>query len=301
MEASVVNFAVDRSKVLIINGGTFGQRWVDLCTVYSVEFHEIRLEPGQVLAVDELEKILEEGHFSALFATAHETSTGFLLDVQRIGELTRRHKVLFVVDGISSILADQFLMDEWGVDVAVLSSQKALALPPGLSFVAVGNSSLEKLEASKCRSLYFDLGNYLKNQQRGQLPYTPAIGLMSQLHERLRNIKEQTLPHLVLQHKQRAEFFREGLRSLPLQMVAGRNSNAMTALMSDKFDALEIVSELSRKYQMVVAPNTGMLQHKVFRVAHMGAQTFDDLSDLLSALKECLSVPAGAMKSRGTI
>ncbi|MDZ4837534.1 MAG: alanine--glyoxylate aminotransferase family protein [Candidatus Melainabacteria bacterium] len=295
MEATVVNFVDSASKVLIINCGTFGQRWIDLCDVYSISYEEFRLEPGQSLDMDELQMRLKEGRFSTLFATAHETSTGFLSDIERIGKLTRQYKVLYVVDGISSILADQFLMDEWNVDVAVLSSQKALALPPGLSFVAVGERAREKLVGKKCRSLYFDLENYFRNQERGQLPYTPAICLMRQLHERLRNVKEQTLPQIIQQHKDRADFFRDGLKSLPLQMVTVQKSNAMTALSSDKFDALKIVSELDKTYQMTVAPNTGELRHRVFRVAHMGAQTLEDLSSLLSALDECLSNPATSM------
>ncbi len=299
MEATVVNFQSKADKVLIINGGTFGQRWIDLCSAYCIAHEEIRLASGQAPEMHELEKQLSSGNFSTLFATAHETSTGFLLDVKQIGKLARQHNVLFVVDGISSILADEFLMDEWNVDVSVLSSQKALALPPGLSFVAVGERGLDKLKTMKCHSLYFDLQNYFKNQERGQLPYTPAICLLSQLHERLRNIKEQSLSQTVQQHKHRADFFRAGLKDLPLRMVSERRSNAMTALSVESLDALEIVNELNTKYQMTVAPNTGELRHSVFRVAHMGAQTLDDLSSLLSALTECLKIPITSMRSRG--
>ncbi len=286
MEAAAINFLDVSTKVLVVNGGTFGQRWSDLCTVHSIPFEELCVPPGADIDLSQLESILLKGRFSALLINAHETSTGHLYDIEAIGKIVRTHGCLFVVDAISSICADPFTMDAWGVDVCILSSQKALALPPGLSFVALNRRSVALLEKRKPKSLYFNLKDYLANQLRGQSPYTPAIGLMLQLHQRLADIQSQTLPVLVAQHKQRAEHFRHAIQDLAFAVFPSRCSNAMTALACEGMDAGQVVERLRDHYRIIVAPGAGSLKSKTIRVAHMGAQNPNDVGFLTQALAE---------------
>lgn len=285
MEAAVLNFLSASDKVLIINGGTFGQRWCDLCDVHSVPYQEYPVPLGGDIDPTHLDTLLADHSFTALLVNAHETSTGHLYDVQGMGDTARRHDVFFIVDAIASICADPFFMDEWHVDVALLSSQKALALPPGLSFVAMNQRAIERLATRRAPTLYFNLGDYLANQKRGQLPYTPAIGLMMQLHQRLHDIQQQTLSALVRTHRERAASFRQSLDGLPFKVFPFRPSNAMTALTCDGLDASRVVEELRARHHIVVAPNSGALKAKVFRIAHMGAQTDEDLKALVTALR----------------
>ena len=224
MEASVLNFLDARDKALVINGGTFGQRWCDLCDVHSISYDEIKVPLGADVDLSQLSDLLLDNQYTALLVNAHETSTGHLFDIQAIGRIARRHRVLFIVDAISTICADQFSMDDWYVDVAILSSHKALALPPGLSFVAMNERATARLVKGPPKSLYFNLNDYLANQQRGQLPYTPAIGLMVQLHQRLKDIRQETLPALVLRHEQRAESFRHAIKDLAFEVLPLRSS-----------------------------------------------------------------------------
>ena len=132
MEATVLNFLDTSDRALIVNGGTFGQRWCDLCDTHSIAYDEIVVPIGTDLDLSDLAGQLSDNRYSALLINAHETSIGHLYDIEAIGQLAHRHDVFFIVDAISSICADQFAMDRWHVDVAILSSQKALALPPGL-------------------------------------------------------------------------------------------------------------------------------------------------------------------------
>lgn len=288
MEAAVFNFVGTADRALVINGGTFGQRWVDLCRTFEIPHDELPLAHGVDLEMARLETALASGQYTALLINAHETSTGHLYDIETIGALARRHNVFFIVDAISSVCADPFAMDDWNVDVAILGSQKALALPPGLSFVAMGERALARLESDQSRpkSLYFNLRSYLQNQQRGQLPFTPAIGVMLQLHARLKDIQEQTLPALILQHQQRAESFRQAVRSLNFDIFPARSSNAMTALSCRNLDASEVAAELSDRYHLIVAPSGGELKSKVIRISHMGDQDPADVRRLVSALGE---------------
>ena len=285
MEAAVINFLSASDKVLIINGGTFGQRWCDLCDVHSVSYQEYPVPLGGDVDPTHLDALLADHSFTALLVNAHETSTGHLYDVQGMGDIARRHHLFFIVDAIGSICADPFFMDEWHVDVTLLSSQKALALPPGLSFVAMNQRAVERLATRRARTLYLSLSDYLTNQKRGQLPYTPAIGLMMQLQQRLMDIQKQTLPALLRTHEQRAASFRRSLDGLPFKIFPFRPSNAMTALACDGLDASRVVEELRARHDIVVAPNSGALKAKVFRVGHMGAQTDEDLKALVTALR----------------
>ncbi len=291
MEASVLNFLDSTDKALIINGGTFGQRWCALCDIHSISYDEYAVPLGAAVDLEQLDDLLANHQYTALLVNAHETSTGHLYDIQSMGDIARRHEIFFIVDAISTLCADPFFMDKWHVDVAILSSQKALALPPGLSFVAMNHRGITRLNGGTPNSLYFNLKDYLTNQERGQLPYTPAIGLMMQLHQRLLDIRQQTLPALVEVHKQRAESFRRGLGDLPFDILPARSSNAMTALSCIGLDAYAVVEELRIRYNIIAAPNSGHLKSKVFRIAHMGAQEDADVTSLITALKS-IAVPS---------
>lgn len=286
MEAAVLNFLDDSDQVLVINGGTFGQRWSDLCRVHAINHTEMKLGAGQDVDLDHLSDVLAGGKFTALLINAHETSTGQLYDIEAIGALAGRHGLLFVVDAISSICADEFRMDAWGVDVTILSSQKALALPPGLSFVAMSARAQARLRDIQPKSLYFNLQDYLDNQERGQLPYTPAIGILLQLHQRLSDIKTRTLPQIIAQHSVRACHFRKSLEVFGLSTLPKHQSNAISSVLCKKNDAFEIVQRLRGRYGIETAPSGGALKHKIFRVSHMGAQNESDMGALLFALKD---------------
>lgn len=289
MEAAVLNFLDTSDNVLIVNGGTFGQRWCNLCDIHRVPFKELTLDAGGNVDLEQLPQRLSSEKFTAILISAHETSTGQLYDIESISQIARNFGLFTIVDAISTICADQFLMDKWCIDVTILSSQKALALPPGLSFVAMNTRALTRLKEAKPKTLYLNLQDYLTNQERGQLPYTPAIGLLLQLQQRLLDIKATTLSEIILQHKKRADAFRHGIRGCPLRIFSARQSNAMTALWCTDSNAIEIVQMLRGIYDIEVTPNGGSLAHNVFRVSHMGTQSDLDITELINRLKAVIS------------
>ncbi|MBL4574783.1 MAG: alanine--glyoxylate aminotransferase family protein [Opitutaceae bacterium] len=285
MEAAVLNLLDSSDKALVINGGTFGKRWCDLCTVHSIAFEEIELAPGCDLDLLQLKKTLSAGDFTALLINAHETSTGHLYDIESIGKIAKQYNLLFIVDAISTIGADPFFMDKWSVDVAILSSQKALALPPGLAFVALAQRALDRLAERKPKTLYLNLQNYLENQTRGQLPYTPAIGLLVQLHQRLYDIRSVGLENMCIDHENRAFAFREAVKNLPFRALPDRLSNALTALVCETIKAFELVGELREEYGIEAAPSGGGLKDTLFRVSHMGDQDEAEIKELIVGLE----------------
>lgn len=289
MEASILNFIHQKDHVLIINGGTFGQRWVDLCAHHKIPYTEMCLAPGASLSIDLLDQQLSSGQYRTLLLNSHETSTGQLYDTKSIGELTHRYGVFFIVDAISTICADPFLMDDWYVDVAILSSQKGLALPPGLSFLALNETAKQRLQSQASRSFYFDIKDYLDNQKRGQMPFTPVIGHFLMLHEQLKWIKEIGMTAVIARHSKLAEYFRESVVNLPFSFVPHTPSNALSALKVEKdINAFELTKSLASKYNCVVAPNGGSLKDSVFRVSHLGQQTTEDIDFLVGAIESIL-------------
>jgi aspartate aminotransferase-like enzyme len=213
-----------------------------------------------------------------------------IYDTKAIGELTQKYGVFFVVDAISTICADIFMMDKWHVDVSLLSSQKALALPPGLSFLALNKKAKLKLETKTCQSYYFDIKVYLANQSRGQMPFTPVIGHFMMLQERLKDIKLHGIDFFVSRHSKLAEFFRKGLQGLPLSFLPNSPSNALTAISCpEDIDAFDLVKRLAAGFNCFVAPNGGDLKHRVFRVSHLGEQNKTDIDFLINALKDTLN------------
>ena len=290
MEAVIFNFLDQSDKVLIVNGGGFGQRWVDLCIQHKIPFEQIILDPGQPISLEALDYRLSSQGYSTLLINAHETSTGLIYDTKAIGKLTQKYGVFFVVDAISTICADIFMMDEWHVDVSLLSTQKALALPPGLSFLALNKKAKLRLETKTCQSYYFDIKVYLANQSRGQMPFTPVIGHFMMLQERLKDIKLHGIDFFVSRHSKLAEFFRKGLQGLPLSFLPNSPSNALTAISCPTdIDAFDLVKRLEAGFNCFVADNGGDLKHRVFRVSHLGEQNKTDIDFLINALKDTLN------------
>ena len=295
MEAAILGFLNSSDKALIINGGTFGQRWATLCQRLSIPYEEMKLDCGKNPSAEAIENSLRDLSCNVLLMNAHETATGVLSDIATIGEVARRRGVFFVVDAISSVCADTFLMDEWSVDVAILSSQKALALPPGISFIAFNRKAKTRLSSNKPKSLYFDLLDYLENQKRGQMPFTPAISLFIMLHRRLQDIAKAGLETIISRHQALADYFRSHLAEFPFKILPDRSSNAMTALLCDEtLDASRMVSLLEREDGIFIAPSGGELKNKVFRVSHMGEQAPEDIDFLIQSLRRVVPEASAA-------
>lgn len=294
MEAAVVSLFQPAERVVVINGGGFGERWVQIAGVHGLAVDEIRLEPGRDLPLERLRKSLTPG-VAGVLLNAHETTTGQLFDVKGIGALARAAGALFVVDAISSICCDEYAMDDWGVDATIFSSQKGLALPPGMSFLALSARAAKICRRGPKRSYYFHLADYLDNGRRGQAPFTIAAGIMLQLQARLAEIAASGVERQVAEHGRRARHFRSAILDLPVALVAERPSNAVTALRLTRpqDDASAIVQRLDCEHHLYVASNPEPLKSTVFRVGHMGDQSLADLDTLTAALRQVFqSAPA---------
>ena len=286
MEAAVMNVFTPADKVLLVNGGSFGQRFHELCEIHQIPFEEIKLDTGKALRAEHLAPYENKG-FTGFLVNIHETSTGVRYNPALIADFCRRNGLFLVVDAISSFLADEFCMGDWGVDVMITGSQKALACPPGISVMVLSPKAVERIEHNQVRSLYFDLKGALKNGERGQTPFTPAVGTLLQIHARLEEIdKMGGVEKETEKIAGLAEFFRSQIADLPLDICSEAMSNAVTPLMTRGCSAHEIFTILKDEYGIWVCPNGGEYKDKIFRVGHIGELTAEDYQVLVDALRD---------------
>ena len=282
MDASVSNLLDEKDNVLVINGGSFGARFAELCSYYGIPHTDYVIPFGKAFDREEFEKYSGRG-FTALLVNACDTGTGQLYDLDYLGEFCAREDMLLIVDAVSAYLADPIDMERQHIDVLFTASQKALALSPGVSLIALGEKALKRLGRGR-HAYYLDFGDYIENQKRGQPPFTSAVGTMLALHQRLEAIRRQGIDEAVAQHRRRAAFFRGELRALPVTVPDIPLSNCCTPIVFPEGNAMEVYEALVSKYDIVLTPSGGGLRDKQLRVGHLGNLTIEDLADLIEKL-----------------
>ena len=288
MEAAVINTLTRNDRVLVVNGGSFGQRFVDILSVHKIEYTEIKLNVGQALKKEMLDNYNNCG-YTAFAVNVGETSTGVHYDMDIIGDFCKKNGIFLIVDAISSFLADDFDMDKYGADIMITGSQKALACPPGISIIALSPKALERVNESEAECFYLNLKSALKDGERGQTPFTPAVGILLQINARLRSIdKSGGASFEIAKIAARAEYFRNAVKELPFTVPSESMSNAVTPLHPLNVSANDIFLTLKDEYGIWVCPNGGALKDEIFRVGHIGELSFEDYDKLLDALKDML-------------
>lgn len=287
MEAVVSCSLSNKDRVLIINGGTFGARFTHLCRLYHIPYDTIDVPFSESLTPEQLETI-DGSRYTALLVNIHETSTGQLYSIELLSAFAKKYGLYFIVDAISSFGADPYQMDQYGIDCTILSSQKALALSPGISMIAMQESFYkEMVEPKEDHQLYLSIKEHVKNMERGQTPNTPAVGILLELQDRLRRIEEQGIDVMCEETASRAAYFREQMKKLGIQVPEYPLSNALTPILLPD-QAVSVYEKLKDKYGIYVTPSGGDLKNQLLRVGHLGNQSLDDYEELLLRLKECV-------------
>ena len=286
METAIMNTLTPNDKALVVNGGSFGHRFVELLELHHVAYTEIKLEHGKALKPEHLAPYEGQG-YTAFLVNKHETSTGVHYDMNLISNFCKRNQLFLIVDCISTFLADPFDMKELGADIMITGSQKALACPPGISVMVLSSKAINRVNNTKCVCQYFDLKIALKNMERGQTPWTPAVGILRQINARLKEIDANGgVEGEIARIGALATYFRDKIKGLPFEIVSESLSNAVTPLHPTTASAYDIFLKIKDEYGMWVFPNGGDMKDIVFRVGHIGALTSDDYDKLIAAFKE---------------
>lgn len=286
METAIMNSLTPNDKALVVNGGSFGHRFVELLELHHVPYTEIKLEHGKALKAEHLTPYEGQG-YTAFLVNKHETSTGVHYDMNLISEFCKRNQLFLIVDCISTFLADPFDMKELGADIMITGSQKALACPPGISVMVLSPNAINRVYNTKCVCQYFDLKIALRNMERGQTPWTPAVGILRQINARLKEIDANGgVEGEIARISALATYFREKIKNLPFEIVSESLSNTVTPLHPTTASAYDIFLKIKNEYGMWICPNGGDMKDTIFRVGHIGALKKEDYDRLIVAFED---------------
>ena len=291
-EAAVRNLA--KEKVLACVNGAFGARWAEVARTNGKKVTTLEAEWGQPIRPEQLAEALKQDHYEILTVVHNETSVGLENPVKDIAAVV--HEVspdtLVCVDAVSSLGGAKLEMDAWGLDMVLTSSQKCLALPPGLALGAVSDRALERAKEVPYRGWYFDFLRLEKHRLKDSTPATPAVSLVYALDRQLDRILAEGLENRFARHEAMARRVRSWAleRGFGLFAAEGYRSKTVTTIRNDRGLDINALNQWLLQRNMRIANGYGPLKGKTFRIAHMGELQMTDIETLLAALDEYLGI-----------
>jgi aspartate aminotransferase-like enzyme len=298
MESAVANLIAPGDIAVVASCGKFGERWAELCEAYGADTVHVETEWGERIDRARVDEALASagGRAKALFTTQSETSTGVVNDIKALTEVAHAHGAVIGVDAVSGLGVVDLPTDEWGVDVVVSGSQKALMCPPGLAFASVSDRALAAAEQTRgrgARAYYFDWAKTLAGQVKDppDSPFTPAVTLFRALDVALALIEQETLEHVFERHAILGRAAREAVKGLGLEIFGpeDENANVVTAVrVPEGVDGARIPKTMRDTYGVTIAGGQGQLKGKIIRIAHCGYYGAFDIVSTIAALEMTL-------------
>jgi aspartate aminotransferase-like enzyme len=301
MEASVSNLTSPGDRVLVLTAGKFGERWSALAKAFGCHVDVVSVPYGQTFSIDEVKASLHL-ETRAVFVQANETSTGTRHDIGAIAKLLKdqHSEALLIVDAITGLGTTEIDMDATGIDVLIGGSQKAVMIPPGLSYLAISPRAWDRMEATYNPRYYFDLRKERKNAKNGESAYTPAVALIAALGAALDWIAAQAATpdnpkgdlvagrrKLVDNAELIAAMTRAAVEAMGLKLFSTSNGAAATAVLAPEgTDSGVIVKELKSRFAAIITNGQGEMKGQIFRIAHLGYFDYMDTIALIGALEQ---------------
>ncbi|MCX2839045.1 alanine--glyoxylate aminotransferase family protein [Salinimicrobium sp. MT39] len=299
MDMAAANLIEQGDRVLVISTGYFGQRFRDIMERYGAKTTFLEAPLGEVVSPEGIEKELKSQQYKALTITHVDTSTGVLVDPEPIAKLARKYNTLSILDGVCSVAGEKINQEEWGLDVVLTGSQKAIGVPPGLALLVASPKAMHvwKNRKSPVANYYADWNNWLPimkayEERRPSYFGTPAVNLIVALETSLKIIAVEGIEKRVNRHFNLAKAFRAGISSLNLEILPKSDEVAANTLTAAYYPSgIEGAALLSKIAQSEVVLAGGLLPEiktKYFRIGHMGSVSANDLLAVLGALELAL-------------
>ena len=316
MEAAVSNLTSPGDRVLVLTAGKFGERWTSLAKAFGCAVDVVSAPYGKTFSLDQVKAALKL-ETRVVFLQATETSTGVRHCVPGVAQLLKdlNSEALLVVDAITGLGTTHLDMDAWGVDVLIGGSQKAVMIPPGLSYLAVGPRAWDRMEASYNPRYYFDLRKERKNARAGESAYTPAVALIAALGAALDYIAAQagtpdnpagdmvTGRRMLIENAETiAAMTRAAVLAMGCQIfsAAAPSAAATAVLPPEGVSSTLFVKELKSRFGAIITDGQGEMKGQIFRIAHLGFFDYMDTMAMIAALEQIIvkSVPQAMAKGR---
>lgn len=302
MEASVSNLTSPGDRVLVLTAGKFGERWASLAKAFGCSVETVSAPYGQTISLEEVGRKLTPD-VRCVYMQATESSTGVRHDVKGIANLVRtssdiRPDTLFVVDAITGLGTTRLDVDNWGIDVIIGGSQKALMIPPGLAYGAIGERAWQRMETAKSPRYYFDLRKERKSAAKAETAYTPATSLFAGLAAALDYVRQMGDGNLaagrdalIANAELCAAMTRAGVEALGLKLFAPSSpAAALTAVAAPAgVDSTTICKRFRDQFGAVVANGQAEMKGQLFRIAHIGYYDYLDTVGVLAALEHVIA------------
>ncbi len=279
MEGAVRNCVRGGKKVLCTVNGAFGERWHEMVLANGIEADVVEVDWGQAITPELIEAKLSSGNYDAITVTHNETSTGVMNNLCDIAEVMKKYPdVCWLVDAVSSMAGAKIEVDKLGIDVCIAGVQKAFALPPGLTVCSVSQKALDRAKEVKNRGWYFDFLVMFKYYQRNQIPATPSISHLFALNKQMDDILAEGLEARFQRHIDMAEFTRDwARRRFTLYANERYLSNTLTTIVNTNGLSVTELNKALAEHGAVISDGYGRLKGEIFRIAHMGDLTMDDM------------------------
>jgi aspartate aminotransferase-like enzyme len=302
MEASVSNLTSPGDRVLVLTAGKFGERWASLAKAFGCSVETVTAPYGETFSLEEVRRKLSPD-IRCVYVQATESSTGVRHHVEAIAKLVRTSSdtqpdTLLVVDAITGLGTTHLDVDDWGIDVIIGGSQKALMIPPGLAYGAIGERAWQRMETAKSPRYYLDLRKERKSAAKAETAYTPATSLFAGLAAALDYVRQMGDGNLVAGRDSLianaelcAAMTRAGVEALGLKLFAPSSpAAALTAVTAPAgIDSTTICKRFRDQFGAVVANGQAEMKGQLFRIAHLGYYDYLDTVGVLAALEHVIN------------
>jgi alanine-glyoxylate transaminase/serine-glyoxylate transaminase/serine-pyruvate transaminase len=300
MDMTAANLIEKGDNVLVISSGYFGNRFKDILDRYGANTTLLEAPLGENVPLEVIERELKTKQYKALTVNHVDTSTGIIVDPKPLAHLAKKYNILSILDGVCSVAGEELKQDEWGVDVVLAASQKAIGVPPGLALLMVSEKAMQvwKNRKTAVPNYYADWNNWLPimkayEERRPSYFGTPAVNLIVALETSLKIICKEGMDKRVKRHQSLASAFGAALASLNLTILPKTNAtaaNTLTAIYYPKgVDGSALSSKMTDSNVIIAGGLLADIKASYFRVGHMGSVSANDLLAVLGALERALS------------
>jgi alanine-glyoxylate transaminase/serine-glyoxylate transaminase/serine-pyruvate transaminase len=299
MDCAGANLVQPGDKALVVNTGYFSERFATILQRYGAQVTQVTAPVGGRPKLDLIQSALETESYKLLTVTLVDTSTAVLVDVEKITALGRKYGVLVVVDGVCSVAGEELRMDDWGVDLTLTASQKALGVPPGLALLMIGPRALEAFErrTSPVLNYYADWNNWLPimqayEERRNSYFGTPPVNLIFALHVSLGQILAEGMQRRYARHLAISQACKAGIQALGLKQVPLKSEFAAHTLSAPCYpqgvNGVDFLAGVVKAGVTVAGGLLPSIRNEYFRIGHMGAVTLADVLVTLGAIESAL-------------
>ncbi len=300
MDMAAANLVEPGDRALVVNTGVFGDRFAAILERYGAEVTQVRAPAvGDAPKLEEVEAALKRGGYRLMTVTHVDTSTAVATDVRELAALGRKHGVLVVVDGVCSVAGEEMRQEEWGIDLALTASQKAIGTPPGLALLVAGPRAMESFRRRKAPvvNYYADWTNWLPvmeayEARRPSYFGTPPVNLIWALNVSLGQILEEGMEARFARHRQMSRAFKAAMNALGLKQVPVRPEIAAHTLTAPYFPegvGQGVLAYVAEAGAIVAGGLHPEIRERYFRVGHMGAVSSSDILTTVGAIEKGLA------------